>query len=301
MTDDHEYVSLVEVGPRDGLQFEDKVLCTQDKLDFIACVRRSGLRRIQVVSFVHPRRVPQMADAEQLVHSLSPSPEVEYSALVLNRTGLDRALSTPITCVEISVSASSTHSRRNTGMNRQEALAQATDMTVRARAAGLAVRASLQCAFGCVYEGSIDPRVVSEMAQALMDAGAQSLALADTTGMGHPESVRTVIAEVNKGIPSAQMALHLHDTLGFGLVNLVAGLDCGVRCFDVSCGGLGGCPFVPGAAGNIATEDTVYLLHALGYTTGVDWTGAAACTQKLEEVLGRRLPAKLRPGQKGVL
>jgi hydroxymethylglutaryl-CoA lyase len=273
---------------------EESVLSTASKVNLIACLIRSGLQRIQVASFVHPKKVPQMADAEDVIYSLPQMQDVEYSALVLNRTGLDRALSTSISCVEISLSASNTHSQKNAGMSRGEALAQAKTMIHLAKAHGLTVRTSVQCAVGCVFEGTIDSGVVAGIAQDLMEAGADSLALADTTGMGHPGSIRAVVEQTKSKIPNLPLALHLHDTLGMGLVNLMTGLDCGVRCFDTSCGGLGGCPFVPGAAGNIATEDTVYFLHAMGYTTGVDWQKTAFCTHELEQVLGRRLPAKLR-------
>jgi hydroxymethylglutaryl-CoA lyase len=199
-----------------------------------------------------------------------------------------------LSSIEVSLSASNTHSQKNAGMSRYDALEQAKAMIRRAKMHGLTVRTSVQCAVGCVFEGTIDRKVVAVMAQDLMEAGADSLALADTTGMGHPGSIRALLEEIEKKLPQLPIALHLHDTLGLGLVNLMTGLECGVRCFDTSCGGLGGCPFVPGAAGNIATEDTVYFLHTLGYTTGVDWSKTAFCTQELEQILGRRLPAKLR-------
>lgn len=290
------HITLVEVGPRDGLQLEDIPLSPQSKVQFIDCLIQSGLRRIQVASFVHPGLVPQMADAEQVIQALPLKPEVEYSALVLNQTGLDRALATSIDCIEISVSASSTHSQKNTQMSRQEALAQAEKMIPQAKGRGFTVRASIQCAFGCMYEGEIDRKTVSSTASLLGQAGADTLALADTTGMGHPHLIQSVIETTRTKVPKIPLALHLHDTLGLGLVNLVTALECGVRCFDTSCGGLGGCPFVPNAAGNIATEDTVYLLHKLGYFTGVHWPQVAECTQNLEQILGRRLPAKLRAG-----
>ncbi len=293
------HITLVEVGPRDGLQSEDIFLSPQSKVQFIDCLIQSGLRQIQVASFVHPGLVPQMADAEQVIQALPLKPEVEYSALVLNRTGLDRALATSIDCIEISVSASSTHSQKNTQMSRQEALTQAEKMIPLAKGRGFTVRASIQCAFGCIYEGEIEPDTVSSTASLLGQAGADTLALADTTGMGHPNLIQSVIEATRTRLPKVPLALHLHDTLGLGLVNLIAALECGVRCFDTSCGGLGGCPFVPNAAGNIATEDTVYLLHKLGYSTGVHWPQVAECTQNLEQILGRRLPAKLRAGSPG--
>ncbi|MFP4259106.1 MAG: hydroxymethylglutaryl-CoA lyase [Desulfovermiculus sp.] len=291
-----KHITLVEVGPRDGLQSEDILFSLQSKVLFIECLIQSGLRHIQVASFVHPGLVPQMADAEAVIQALPLNPEVEYSALVLNQTGLDRALATSIDCIEISVSASSTHSQKNTQMSRQEALAQAEKMIPVAKERGFTVRASIQCAFGCMYEGEIEPDMVSFTAGLLDQAGADILALADTTGMGHPRLIQRVIDTTRARVPKTPLALHLHDTLGLGLVNLITALECGVRCFDTSCGGLGGCPFVPNAAGNIATEDSVYLLHKLGYSTDVHWPQVAECTQNMEQILGRRLPAKLRAG-----
>ena len=292
-------ISLVEVGPRDGLQSEEVIFSTQRKVEFIACLVKAGLRQIQVASFVHPRLVPQMADAEELVRALPDVQGVEYSGLVLNQIGLERALTTALGCIEVSVSASTTHSQKNTQMSRQQALHQAEEMIGRAKKRGYAVRGSVQCAFGCVYEGQIEPQVVSETARILLQAGADRLALADTTGMGHPHLLQEILHRTGELWAMELLALHLHDTLGLGLVNLVTGLDFGVRCFDTSSGGLGGCPFVSGAAGNIPTEDTVYLLHKLGYSTGVDWMQAAGCTRNLEEVLGRQLPAKLRASSPG--
>ncbi|MFW5971750.1 MAG: hydroxymethylglutaryl-CoA lyase, partial [Desulfovermiculus sp.] len=226
------HITLVEVGPRDGLQSEDILFSSQSKVQFIDCLIQSGLRHIQVASFVHPGLVPQMADAEAVIQALPLNPEVEYSALVLNQTGLDRALATSIDCIEISVSASSTHSQKNTQMSRQEALAQAEKMIPVAKERGFTVRASIQCAFGCMYEGEIEPDMVSFTAGLLDQAGADTLALADTTGMGHPRLIQRVIDTTRARVPKTPLALHLHDTLGLGLVNLITALECGVRCFD---------------------------------------------------------------------
>ena len=288
--DEAEYISLVEVGPRDGLQSEATTLSIQDKLDLISCLIKAGLRSIQVTSFVHPKLV----DAEALIQNLPPAPAVSFSALVLNRKGLERALHTNLDCLEISVSASSTHSQKNTGMTRQEALENSLPMIEEARSRGFAVRASVQCAFGCAYEGHISPDTVMSMAQVMVQAGANTLALADTTGMGHPISLSALIPLVlDLAVP---VGLHLHDTLGLGLVNVFTALEHGVRSFDTSCGGMGGCPMIPDAAGNIATEDTIYFLNTLGYRTGAKWTEVAACTHLLERHLQRTLPAKLRTG-----
>jgi len=275
-------VTLVEVGPRDGFQFEKTVVPTERKLNVIARLAAAGLHRIQVTSFVHPAKVPQMADAETLVARLPQERPVEYSALVLNERGLDRALVSGIQNVEISLSASDAHSRRNAGMPHDEALARGLAMIDRAVPAGLNVRASIQCAFGCVEEGLIPATRIAETIRRFVDHGAHELSLADTTGMGSPPAIRKILGTVMPLSDGLPLALHLHDTRGLGLVNLMAAMDCGVAIFDTSLAGMGGCPFVPGAAGNIATEDTVYLLSRLGVDTGVDIDRVGAISRELE-------------------
>ena len=275
-------VTLVEVGPRDGFQSEKTVVPTARKLDVIARLAAAGLRRIQVASFVHPAKVPQMADAETLVAHLPQKGPVAYSALVLNERGLERALACGIANVEISLSASDAHSRKNAGMPHAEALARGLTMIDRAASAGLNVRASLQCAFGCVEEGPIPTPRIAETIRRFVDHGAHELSLADTTGMGSPPAIRKILDTVRPLSGGLPLALHLHDTRGLGLVNLMAAMDCGVTIFDTSLAGMGGCPFVPGAAGNIATEDTAYLLSRLGIDTGVDIERVGAVSRDLE-------------------
>lgn len=285
--------TLIEVGPRDGFQFERRSIPIDLKVAVIRALAAAGLETIQVVSFVHPERVPQMADAETLLAALPSLPGVRYNGLVLNERGLDRALTTRLASVEISVSASDTHSRRNTGMPRREAFTRCERMLRRAKEAGLHVRASVQCALGCVYEGPIPPERVAEMVTAMQHGGADQLVVADTTGMGSPVALRRLLNRLQRSVAPASLALHLHDTRGAGMVNLMTGLECGVDHFDTALGGMGGCPFIPGAAGNIATEDVVYILEAMGVATGVDGSGVAACSRRLEAFLGRQLPAKM--------
>lgn len=275
-------VTLVEVGPRDGFQFEKTVVPTERKLDVIARLAAAGLRRIQVTSFVHPARVPQMADAETLTARLPQESPVEYSALVLNERGLKRALDSGIHTIEISLSASDPHSRKNAGMPHAEALARGLTMIDRAVSAGLNVRASIQCAFGCVEEGLVPTARIAETIRRFVDRGVHELSLADTTGMGSPPAIRKILDTVRPLSGGLPLALHLHDTRGLGLVNLMAAMDCGVAIFDTSLAGMGGCPFVPGAAGNIATEDTAYLLSSLGIDTGVDIDRVGAISRDLE-------------------
>lgn len=263
-------VKLVEVGMRDGFQFEATVVPIERKVAVVKDLVAAGVKEIQVASFVHPAMVPQMADADSLIGRLPRYDDVAYTALVLNRRGLARAKASGIGAVEISLSASDTHSRKNAGMSHVDALEQALAMIDEAISARLFVRASLQCAFGCVYEGPMAISRIEAVIRRFVDHGAQVLALADTTGMGAPTQIKRVLDRVlplSGGVP---LALHLHDTRGLGLVNLMAALRRGVTIFDTALGGMGGCPFVAGAAGNIATEDTAHLLETLGIETGVD-------------------------------
>ncbi|MFZ0612722.1 MAG: hydroxymethylglutaryl-CoA lyase [Desulfobacterales bacterium] len=286
-------VTLIEVGPRDGFQFEERIVPTSLKLEVIDALVAAGLKQIQVASFVHPRRVPQMADAETLLKALPVREDVLFSGLVLNRQGLERARRTALRQVEISISASDRHSRRNTGMPLEEALRQGREMIGLARKYGLRVRAGIQCAFGCVYEGAIPEKRVMDMARTFIDQGAEALALADTTGMADPLAIRRRVPEVQAAAKKIPLILHLHDTRGLGLVNLMAGLACGVTRFDTALGGMGGCPFVSGAAGNIATEDTAYLLDRLGVNTGIGIGKVAECSLKLENFYGKQFAGKM--------
>jgi hydroxymethylglutaryl-CoA lyase len=288
-----DQVALTEVGPRDGFQFESKVIPTPLKVDIISGLVVAGLKQIQVTSFVHPQRVPQMADAESLLRALPEWENVELSALVLNRQGLERARRAGLRQVEISISASDTHSRKNTGMPLDDALQQGQEMVTQARKYGMSVRAGIQCAFGCVYDGAVSRQRVVDIARVFVDQGAAALALADTTGMADPLSIRRLVTEVKPAAGETPLILHLHDTRGLGLVNLMAGLECGVTRFDTALAGMGGCPFVAGAAGNIATEDTVYLLDRLQVRTGISIEAVAACSLKLENFYGKRFAGKM--------
>ncbi|MGA6925749.1 MAG: hydroxymethylglutaryl-CoA lyase [Desulfosarcina sp.] len=286
-------VTLVEVGPRDGFQFETSVVPTAHKLAVIARLAAAGLKHIQVASFVHPQKVPQMADAESLIRQLPVLDGVTYSALVLNPHGLERAMRSGIKAVEISVSASDTHSRKNAGMAHGDALDQGMRMIERARLAGLEVRASVQCAFGCAYEGPISPLRIVDMVHRFVDYGAHGLSLADTTGMGSPPVVQSVLDTILPLSGRLPLALHLHDTRGLGLVNLTAALQYGVSIFDTALAGMGGCPFIPGAAGNISTEDTAHLLETLGIQTGIDDGRVSALSLEMEAFFKKTFPGRM--------
>lgn len=290
-------VFLTEVGPRDGFQFETKIMPADFKTGIIEALADAGLKRIQVVSFVNPKRVPQMADAGELVAGLSKRRDTTYTGLVLNRRGLGRAKSSGLTDIEVSISASDTHGRRNAGMSLEQAANQGNEMIRLALDYGMNVTAGIQCAFGCVYEGTILPdhvmRVLQKLTAPDMARGIDRIAISDTTGMATPIAVKALLKPLCDAWPDVPVALHLHDTRGLGLVNLMAAMECGITEFDTSLAGMGGCPFVDGAAGNIATEDTAYLLESLNIETGIDIAKVAACSVKVEDFLGKHFPGKM--------
>lgn len=284
-------VTLIEVGPRDGLQREEP-LSTEAKLEIIEGLVVAGLRRLQVTSFVHPELVPQMADAEELCARLPERDGVVYSGLALNDVGVERAADAGLSHVDLSVSTSDTHSRKNANMPLEEAWASLLEMIDLAQSQGLGVRAGLQCVFGCVCEGAVPVDRVVRMAREIVEAGAEWLSLADSTGMAAPNQVKEVVSRVQDVAGETPVILHLHDTRGLGLANVKAGLEAGVRHFDTAFGGAGGCPFIPGAAGNIATEDTIYLLERLGFEVDGDRDAIAEVSLRVEDLLGTRFPGK---------
>lgn len=294
MYDRVDRVLIEDESLRDGLQIERRLFSLDEKLRFIDGMVACGVRRIQVGSFVHPKRVPQMADTDALFARLKPVDGVTYSALVLNDRGLDRALAAGVGHLSLSLSASETHSRKNTGMTLDQAQAQVMPMIARALEAGIAVRAGIQSALGCGYGGDVPLARVCAIAAAYADLGVKEINIADTAGLGHPRSVHETVTAVQTAVgPGVALSLHLHDTRGLGLANMVAGLQAGVATFDAALAGLGGCPFVPNAAGNIATEDAAHALEAMGVDTGIDWRGLAALSLEMERILDRRLPSRM--------
>lgn len=279
---------------RDGLQNESRLLSLDDKLSFVRGLEAAGVRRIQLGSFVNPARVPQMADTDALFSAVERKPDVTYTALVLNKAGLERALAAGVPHLSISVSASDSHSRSNVGKPVDEALAHMVPVIERALAEGISVRAGIQSAFGCGFEGRVAPERVVAIAGTFDALGVHEINLADTAGLGNPRQVYDLTGMVRAAVrPGVQLSLHLHDTRGLGLANMVAGLQAGVRIFDAALGGLGGCPFIPAASGNIATEDAVFALEEMGFSTGIDWRALAALAGRLEETVGRRLPGRM--------
>jgi hydroxymethylglutaryl-CoA lyase len=257
-------------------------------------LQEAKVPRIQVGSFVHPKLVPQMADTDALVRQLISTSGVLLTGLVLNEQGLERALACGLSHVSMSVSASDTHSRKNAGRSAQEALAAMTVLISQAKRANLKVRAGIQCAFGCVYEGKVEEEKVLAMAQAMTSAGADEVNLADTAGVGHPWQVRFLVRRVRQEVSRVELSLHLHDTRGLGLTNMFVGYEEGVRVFDVCAGGLGGCPFVKGAAGNVPAEDAVHMFGVMGVETGIDLAKLSKVVEELEFLLGRSLPGRMR-------
>jgi hydroxymethylglutaryl-CoA lyase len=286
-------VTLIEVGPRDGFKFEKQVISTDLKSEIICSLVKAGLKHIQVASFVSPSRMPQMADAEEVVSRLPESPGVIFSGLVLNPKGLQRALRAGLKHVEISISASDTHSRKNAGLSFDQAVSRMKEMIRLARTENMGVRAGIQCAFGCVYEGDISPERILSLVRYYAAHEVDSIALADTTGMANPMSVKRLLQTLMPECGEIPLVLHLHDTRGLGLANLMAALECGVVQFDAAMAGMGGCPFVRGAAGNIATEDTVHLMDSMGIRTGVDIAGVSKCSYRLEDYLAKQFPGKM--------
>jgi isopropylmalate/homocitrate/citramalate synthase len=287
MTRKTEMVLLQEVGPRDGLQNEPTSLTPELRAKFINGLAESGLSRIQIGSFVNPRRVPQMLGTNLVWSLVQKRPGIRFSVLVLNEKGLEKAITEHIPHIEIYVSVSETHSIKNTGMEIRESLAQATRIISEARAHEVTVTAGVMCALGCAYEGAIKPARVMGLVRDLEACGPDEIVLADTTGMGKPDQVASLVESVGEITGMDRIGLHLHDTHGRGYENLRAALRSGARRFDASIGGIGGCPFIPGAEGNIATETTVQLIESLGYSTGVNVQCLVQVGNELKEMLGQ--------------
>ena len=282
-----------EVGPRDGLQNEAPVPLA-DRVRLIDALAAAGLRRIEAASFVHPAAIPAMAGAEEVLASIDRRPGVSYAALVPNRRGAERALAAGADELEAVVSASATHNQKNLKRTPEETLEEIAGIVELAHAAGRAVDAGVATCFGCPYEGDIEPAVVVGYARRLLDLGADTVFFGDTTGMGSPRRVGLLL----DGLEAARIdldlvGLHLHDTRGTGLANAYAALQRGVSRFDASIGGLGGCPYAPGASGNVATEDLVHMVEDLGVPTGIALESLIEAAHLAEQLVGRRLPGQV--------
>ncbi len=285
-------VDLYEVGPRDGLQNELRTLASKDKVQLIEALVEAGTRRIEVTSFVSPKWIPQLADAEQVLEKLPRRPDVVYSALVPNLKGLERAKEAGLQEAAVFISATETHSQKNINKTVAEALQTAGEVASEAAKAGMRVRGYLSCVWGCPYEGEVPAAKVVEICRQLVTNGLYQLSLADTIGVGNPLQTQRLLEQLIPVIQPSTIALHLHDTRGTALANALVGLEMGVTTVDASIGGLGGCPYAPGAAGNLATEDLVFMLHGMGIQTGIDLEKLVEAGELAQGFIGRKLPGK---------
>lgn len=290
---DSQQITLVEVGPRDGLQSEPEILSTESKARFIEMAIDAGVRRLEVASFVHPKRVPQMADAEDVIKGLPRRDGVIYIGLVLNRKGFDRAQATGIHEIGMAVVASDTYNQRNQGVPTAESVKAWVEIAKAAKAAGIRANVMISSAFGCPFEGEISVQRVLDLVSQVMEGDPVELGLADSIGVGVPSQVRDLIGAVRELVPQVPIRCHFHNTRNTGIANAQAALDAGVASLDASIGGIGGCPFAPAATGNIPTDDLLYLLDRSGVETGVSLERVIATSEWLAAQLGRGTPAML--------
>lgn len=286
-------ITIIEVGPRDGLQNEQKIISTQDKIKFIGLLAKSGLQNIEAGSFVHPKWVPQLADSADVIKGLNFSPDTIYSALVPNIKGLERAKEVGIKRIAVFTAASETFTKKNINMTIQESLNAFKEVIQSALKDGISVRGYISTCFVCPYEGNVKKEKVLEVAKSLLEMGVDEVSIGDTIGKATPEQVKDTIGFILKLIPKEKIALHFHDTHGKALENVEIGLEHGITTYDSSAGGLGGCPYAPGASGNLATEDLIDFLNQKGIETGVDLNKLIEASLFMQNVLGKKLPSKV--------
>ena len=287
-----DHVHIVEVGPRDGLQNEKVTIPTEAKVDYITALADAGLTTIEAGAFVSPKWVPQMADTAEVYRNIPKDPGVDYPVLVPNMRGLDRAIEAGVKSIAIFTAASETFNQRNINMTIDESFINYAPVAARARAEGMRVRGYVSTAFGCPYEGDVAPEKVLEVSARLLDLGCYEVSVGDTIGVGTPVQVQGVVGILMQVIPASKLAMHFHDTRGTALANSLAALEMGIPTFDAASGGLGGCPYAPGASGNLATEDLVYMLEKMGIDTGVDLNRLVAASQIIAPYLDHPLPGK---------
>jgi hydroxymethylglutaryl-CoA lyase len=286
------HVTIVEVGPRDGLQNEQASVSTADKIEFVNRLSAAHLPVIEVSAFVSPKWVPQMADAAEVFAGITRRPGTRYTALVPNLAGLDRALAAGVTEIAVFAASTETFSRKNINQSIDQSLAGYKQVCERAIGAGLRVRGYLSTAFGCPFEGEVAPARVADIAARLAALGVFEVAISDTIGIAHPGQVPRVLDAVLERLPVDRIALHFHDTRGTALANVMASLPYGIGTFDASAGGLGGCPYAPGAAGNLATDDLLYMLDGLRIETGVSLAAVSEASAFIESKIDHRLPSR---------
>ena len=291
-SDDDRFVLVTEVGTRDGFQSEKEFVPTAVKAGLINALIDAGVKSFEATSFVSPRAVPQLADASQVMELIHRRPGVRLTGLVPNARGAERAAAAKVDMMACFVSASETHTQANLNKSIDAALADFAEMAPIAARYGIPLRGAIATAFGCPFEGEVSLDNVLKITGAYMERGARHITLGDTTGMATPPVVSRTVEAIRKRFPEAIVSLHFHNTRGIGLANVMNGLDLGIREYESSFGGLGGCPFAPGATGNICTEDLVYLLHECGYETGIDLDALAAVARQVQDVMGRELPGQ---------
>ena len=286
------HVTIYEVGPRDGLQNEARQVPTADKIRFIDSLVAAGIRDIEITSFVSPKWIPQLADAAEVARGVHRPPGVRMSALVPNRRGLDTALASGMKEIAVFLSASETHNKKNVNKSIAETITAFEEVIPIARAANVPVRAYVSTVFGCPYEGDVDPERVVALTGQLRDMGVGQISLGDTIGVANPQQVEDVLGRVLAKHPAEVIAVHFHDTQGTALANCLVSLTMGITTIDASAGGLGGCPYAPGASGNLATEDVVAMLHAMNIQTGIDLDKLTEASRTAAAFVGHELPSK---------
>jgi hydroxymethylglutaryl-CoA lyase len=280
-------VRIVEVGPRDGLQNEKTPVSVADRIAFIEQLLRAGLHTVEVGAFVSPKAIPQMVDSDQVLRGINHHPDSEFHVLVPNEKGYEAARAAGAKVVAVFASASEGFSRANINCSVAESIERFKPVVARARADGVKVRGYISCVLGCPFDGEVKPQAVVDVARVLWDLGAYEISLGDTIGVGTPLKARQLLHAVAGSVPLPHLAMHFHDTYGQALANLYAGMEEGARVIDSAAGGLGGCPYAPGATGNVATEDVVYMLEGMGVATGVDMAKLVAATNEVSRLLGR--------------
>jgi len=288
-----ERVTICEVGPRDGFQIEPDWISTEQKIEAVDLLSAAGLPRIEVTSFVHPKVVPQLRDAEAVMAGIRRRPGTRYAALVPNDKGAVRAVDAGVDELHTVVSASESHNLANVNMTVAESLDKLRAVMLVAARAKVHVGCGISTSFGCPFEGEVPVSGLEGVVRRLVDIGARTIALADTTGMANPRQVQHTLEHLMPKFPGVEWILHTHDTRAMAIPNILAAMECGVSSFDASVGGLGGCPFAPGASGNVCTEDLVHCLHAMGVQTGVDLEGLIAGARRVQEIVGRPLPGQI--------
>lgn len=286
-------VYVQEVALRDGFQIEPDFVPTEQKIELVNALSETGLAKIEVTSFVSPKAVPNLRDAEEVMRGIRRRPGVIYSALVPNARGAERAVACAVNEINLVMSASETHNRANLNRSTAESLAGFKDVMQVVAGTQVGVNGSISTAFGCPFEGAVPEKRVLDFAEAYLKLGVRGVTLADTTGMAHPKQVQKLTTAMRDRFPGAELTLHFHNTRGMGLANVLTGLEAGADRFDASLGGLGGCPFAPGATGNICTEDLAHMLAAMGYDTGINLDKLLACARRLPAIVGHDVPGQV--------